>query len=362
MRCRSRCASAWRPRAWSSRARRPDERLVEIIELTDHPFFVASQFHPEFKSRPERPAPLFREFVAAALERARERAPEGGEVRARARPSGRRVRRQSSDAARLGGRAPPAERARSPSSARIASPFGHERRGRRPRRRASCGALGLEVEEDEAGTEIGGDARQPPRAPARPQRALASCSAPTSTPSRTTARSSRCWSTAAGRARARRSSAPTTRRPCRCCWRSRTARRSRAAPVGVELLFTVGEENGLQGAKAFDVAKLRSEVGYVFDHASPIGEIIVASPTFYRLQARFRGQAAHAGHPARGRPQRDPRRGEGDRRDAPRPPRPRDDGERRQHPRRRGRDEHRPRALHAARRGARRWTRPRPTS
>ena len=47
----------------------PDERLVEVIELEDHPFFVASQFHPEFKSRPERPAPLFREFIAAALER-----------------------------------------------------------------------------------------------------------------------------------------------------------------------------------------------------------------------------------------------------------------------------------------------------
>jgi CTP synthase len=45
----------------------PDERLVEIIELDDHPFFVASQFHPEFKSRPERPAPLFRGFIAAAL-------------------------------------------------------------------------------------------------------------------------------------------------------------------------------------------------------------------------------------------------------------------------------------------------------
>jgi CTP synthase len=53
----------------------PDERLVEVIELRDHPFFVASQFHPEFKSRPERPAPLFREFVAAALKRARERHP-----------------------------------------------------------------------------------------------------------------------------------------------------------------------------------------------------------------------------------------------------------------------------------------------
>ncbi len=48
----------------------PDERLVEVVELDDHPFFLASQFHPEFKSRPERPAPLFRDFVAAALRRA----------------------------------------------------------------------------------------------------------------------------------------------------------------------------------------------------------------------------------------------------------------------------------------------------
>ncbi len=48
-------------------------RLVEIIELPDHPWFVASQFHPEFKSRPTRPAPLFREFIGAALERSRAR-------------------------------------------------------------------------------------------------------------------------------------------------------------------------------------------------------------------------------------------------------------------------------------------------
>jgi CTP synthase len=54
----------------------PDERLVEIIELQDHPFFVASQFHPEFNSRPTRPEPLFREFVGAAAERARARAVE----------------------------------------------------------------------------------------------------------------------------------------------------------------------------------------------------------------------------------------------------------------------------------------------
>jgi len=48
-------------------------RLVEIVELPEHPWFVASQFHPEFKSRPTRPAPLFRGFVGAALERSRAR-------------------------------------------------------------------------------------------------------------------------------------------------------------------------------------------------------------------------------------------------------------------------------------------------
>jgi CTP synthase len=57
-----------------------DGRLVEIIELPDHPWFVASQFHPEFKSRPTRPAPLFRGFVAATLARARERANESARV------------------------------------------------------------------------------------------------------------------------------------------------------------------------------------------------------------------------------------------------------------------------------------------
>jgi CTP synthase len=49
-------------------------RLVEIVELRDHPWFVASQFHPEFKSRPTRPAPLFRDFVGAAFARSRDRA------------------------------------------------------------------------------------------------------------------------------------------------------------------------------------------------------------------------------------------------------------------------------------------------
>jgi tripeptide aminopeptidase len=66
-------------------------------------------------------------------------------------------------------------------------------------------------------------------------------------------------------------------------------------PVGLELVFTTSEEPGLRGAKALDRAALRSEYGFVFDHASPIGELIVAAPTYYRIEARFHGKAAHAG-------------------------------------------------------------------
>ena len=54
----------------------PDGRLVEFIELENHPFWVATQAHPEFKSRPDRPSPLFREFVKAAMERAGGRNPQ----------------------------------------------------------------------------------------------------------------------------------------------------------------------------------------------------------------------------------------------------------------------------------------------
>jgi len=53
----------------------PDGRLVEFIELPGHPFWVGTQAHPEFKSRPDRPHPLFRELVAAALQRAEGRDP-----------------------------------------------------------------------------------------------------------------------------------------------------------------------------------------------------------------------------------------------------------------------------------------------
>ena len=63
----------------------------------------------------------------------------------------------------------------------------------------------------------------------------------------------------------------------------------------VELLFTTCEERALAGVKAFDRSCLRADYGFVFDHASPVGELVVAAPTYYGIEATFRGQASHAG-------------------------------------------------------------------
>ena len=82
----------------------------------------------------------------------------------------------------------------------------------------------------------------------------------------------------------------------------RMTRAENPPDVGIELLFTVCEEVALRGAKAFDAGQLQSPFGYVFDHASPIGEIVLASPTYYRIEAVVRGRAAHAGiRPENGR-------------------------------------------------------------
>jgi len=67
------------------------------------------------------------------------------------------------------------------------------------------------------------------------------------------------------------------------------------APVGIEFLFTTCEEVALAGAKAFDRGRLQADYGFVFDHASPIGELIVAAPSYFRVEAEFHGRAAHAG-------------------------------------------------------------------
>jgi tripeptide aminopeptidase len=66
-------------------------------------------------------------------------------------------------------------------------------------------------------------------------------------------------------------------------------------PLGLELVFTVAEEDGLRGAKELDISSLRAPFGFVLDHATPIGEVIVAAPTYKRLIAEFRGHEAHAG-------------------------------------------------------------------
>jgi tripeptide aminopeptidase len=74
------------------------------------------------------------------------------------------------------------------------------------------------------------------------------------------------------------------------------------AAIDLELLFTVGEEVALAGARAFDITRLRSGFGYVFDLSSPIGQLVLAAPSHYRLQATFKGLAAHAGvRPEQGR-------------------------------------------------------------
>jgi tripeptide aminopeptidase len=71
--------------------------------------------------------------------------------------------------------------------------------------------------------------------------------------------------------------------------------RERRPHAGVELLFTPKEEVGLIGAKAFDEARLDARLGYVYDQAAPIGEVIVAAPSAVSLTVRFRGRPAHAG-------------------------------------------------------------------
>jgi tripeptide aminopeptidase len=65
--------------------------------------------------------------------------------------------------------------------------------------------------------------------------------------------------------------------------------------AGIELLFTPKEEVGLQGAKAFDAERLEAGVGFVFDHAAPIGEVMLGAPHARALDVTMRGRAAHAG-------------------------------------------------------------------
>jgi tripeptide aminopeptidase len=66
-------------------------------------------------------------------------------------------------------------------------------------------------------------------------------------------------------------------------------------PIGIELVFTVAEEDGLRGAAELDLSAMRAPFGYALDHASPIGDLITAAPTHQSLVAEFEGAEAHAG-------------------------------------------------------------------
>src|SRR5437763_8818611 len=71
---------------------------------------------------------------------------------------------------------------------------------------------------------------------------------------------------------------------------------------GIELLFTPKEEVGLLGAAAFDHRRLAARIGYVYDQAAPIGEVILGAPYSHSMEVRFHGRAAHSGmYPEEGR-------------------------------------------------------------
>ena len=156
------------------------------------------------------------------------------------------------------------------------------------------GRLGLEVEEDDAGAAVGGDCGNLlARVPGRGAGALLICThldtVPPSGPIEPALVDGAWVNAGEGILGADNKAAVAVALGL--------ARRLVAEPaeVTLELLFTVVEEDGLAGAKAFDAGRLASSFGYTFDHASPIGEIVTSSPTYYRLEADFRGLAAHAG-------------------------------------------------------------------
>jgi tripeptide aminopeptidase len=175
----------------------------------------------------------------------------------------------------------------------IASPYGHER-ACADRVRSELGALGIAVEEDEAGAELGGEAGNLlARVAGTGTESVLLCAHLDTVPHDgpiEPVRDDGVWSN-------RHETILGADNKAAVAVLLAVARRLRAEPAaaGLELLFTVGEENALAGAKAFDAARLRSPFGYVFDHATPIGEVIVASPTYYRIEAEYHGAAAHAG-------------------------------------------------------------------
>jgi tripeptide aminopeptidase len=177
----------------------------------------------------------------------------------------------------------------------IQSPTGHER-GCADRVRSELESIGLEVDEDGAAPTVGSDAGNLlARIPGSGPDSILLCAHMDTVPALAPIEPVRvdgAWTNAnAGILGADNKSAVAVLIELA----RRLAGADEAAATGVELLFTVSEETGLHGAKAFDVGRLSSRFGFVFDHASPIGEIVLSSPTHNRIEATFRGRAAHAG-------------------------------------------------------------------
>jgi tripeptide aminopeptidase len=178
---------------------------------------------------------------------------------------------------------------------RIESPSGSER-ACADRVIAELRAIGLEVDEDDAGLEAGSDSGNLlARIPGTSGRSLLLCAhldtVPPTAPIEPVLLDGGWENAHAGILGADNKAAVAVMLELA----RRMTRSGEPAPVGIELLFTVCEEVALRGARTFDVARLSSSFGYVFDHASPIGEIVLASPTYHRLTADFHGRAAHAG-------------------------------------------------------------------
>lgn len=178
---------------------------------------------------------------------------------------------------------------------RIASPTGDERAVADWLTRELSG-LGLQIEEDDAGPTVGSNAGNLlARIPGRAERSLMFCShmdtVPLTAPVEPVRHEDGWQNANEGILGADNKAAVAAMVELA---RLLTLRDERPA-IGIELVFTVAEETGLNGAREFDVTRLQSGFGYVFDHASPVGEIITASPTHMRIDAEIRGKAAHAG-------------------------------------------------------------------
>jgi tripeptide aminopeptidase len=177
---------------------------------------------------------------------------------------------------------------------RIPSPTGDER-GVADWVTRELTALGIAIEEDDAGAAVGSNAGNLlARIPGRSDRTLMFCSHMDTVPLTATVEPVRRdggWENAnEGILGADNKAAVAAMLEL-----ARLVAANPQPELGIELLFTVAEETGLNGAREFDVGRLSSRFGYVFDHASPLGEIITASPTQVRIDAEVRGRAAHAG-------------------------------------------------------------------